>query len=68
MDEVVAEFLVESGELLDQLDLDFIALENDASNTATLASVFRAIHTIKGTCGFLGFSKLESVTHIGENL
>ena len=68
MDEVVKEFLVESSEALDQLDLDFIALENEPTNTDTIASVFRAIHTIKGTCGFLGFNKLESLTHAGETL
>ncbi|MCA8941118.1 MAG: chemotaxis protein CheW [Planctomycetes bacterium] len=68
MDDVVKEFLVESQESLDQLDLDFLALEQDPSNAETLASVFRSIHTIKGTCGFLGFSKLERVTHVGETL
>ena len=68
MDEVVHEFLVESYENLDQLDRDFVGLEEDPGNRETLARVFRTIHTIKGTCGFLGFSKLESVTHVGENL
>lgn len=68
MDEAVAEFLVESHENLDQLDLDLVALEKDPADHETLARVFRAIHTIKGTCGFLGFSKLEAVTHAGEGL
>ena len=68
MDEVVAEFLVESHENLDRLDQDLIALENDPSQAALLASVFRTIHTIKGTCGFLSYSNLERVTHVGENL
>jgi two-component system, chemotaxis family, sensor kinase CheA len=68
MDEVINEFLVESYENLDQLDADLLALEDDPSDTATLASIFRTIHTIKGTCGFLGFSTLESVAHVGENL
>jgi two-component system chemotaxis sensor kinase CheA len=67
MDDLIKEFLVESYENLDHLDRDFVELEKNPS-TETLGSIFRAIHTIKGTCGFLGFSKLESVTHAGENL
>jgi two-component system chemotaxis sensor kinase CheA len=67
-DELVKEFLVESGENLDRLDQDFVSLEKDASATDRLGSIFRTIHTIKGTCGFLGFSKLEGVTHVGESL
>ncbi len=68
MDDVVQEFLVESHENLDQLDQDLVSLEQDPGNRQILDSIFRTIHTIKGTCGFLGFSKLESVTHTGENL
>lgn len=68
IDEVIAEFLVESYENLDQLDADFIALEETPDDRALLASVFRTIHTIKGTCGFLGFGRLESLTHAGESL
>src|SRR5215475_12351143 len=67
-DEVVREFLVESNENLDLLDRELVQLEKDPRNRDTLASVFRTIHTIKGTCGFLGFTKLESVAHVGENL
>src|SRR5580692_5426846 len=67
-DDIVREFLVESTENLDLLDRELVQLEKDPANRATLASVFRTIHTIKGTCGFLGFTKLESVAHVGENL
>src|SRR5271170_6042098 len=67
-DEIVREFLVEGNENLDTLDRELIQLERDPHNRATLGSVFRTIHTIKGTCGFLGFSKLEAVAHVGENL
>jgi chemotaxis protein histidine kinase CheA len=67
-DEIVREFLVEGNENLDTLDRELIQLEKDPRNRATLASVFRTIHTIKGTCGFLGFTKLEGVAHAGENL
>ncbi len=68
LDGIISEFLVESYENLDQLDRDLVTLEKDPRNPQRLASIFRTIHTIKGTCGFLGFSKLESVTHVGENL
>ncbi len=68
MDDIVKDFLVESHENLDQLDRDLVALEQDPTSHALLSSIFRTIHTIKGTCGFLSFSKLESVAHVGENL
>ncbi|HTV03591.1 MAG TPA: chemotaxis protein CheA, partial [Luteitalea sp.] len=67
-DDLTREFLIESHEGLDRLDQDLVALEQDPRNHDRLASVFRTIHTIKGTCGFLGFSKLEAVSHVGENL
>src|SRR5437773_2294093 len=68
MDEIVKEFLVESYENLDQLDRDLVGLEENPRDPDRLGSIFRTIHTIKGTCGFFGFGKLESVAHVGENL
>lgn len=68
MDEIVQEFLVESHENLDQLDHDLVELEQDPTSRPLLSSIFRTIHTIKGTSGFLAFSQLESVTHVGESL
>ncbi len=68
MDDIVQEFLVESHENLDQLDRDFVELERSPGARDLLASVFRTIHTIKGTSGFLGYGNLERVTHVGENL
>ncbi|MBI5433664.1 MAG: chemotaxis protein CheA [Planctomycetes bacterium] len=68
MDDVVDEFLVESYENLDRLDTDLVSLEENPNERAKLASIFRTIHTIKGTCGFLGFGKLERVAHVGESL
>ncbi|MDQ1679867.1 MAG: two-component system, chemotaxis family, sensor kinase CheA, partial [Frankiaceae bacterium] len=68
MDEIVQEFLVESHENLDQLDRDLVALEQEPDSRPLLGSVFRTIHTIKGTSGFLAFSELERVTHAGEGL
>jgi two-component system chemotaxis sensor kinase CheA len=67
-DSVLKEFLIESRENLDQLDRDLVALEQDPRDPARLASIFRTIHTIKGTCGFLGLTRLEAVTHVAENL
>src|SRR5260370_7488805 len=66
--EIVKEFLVESYENLDRLDRDLVGLEKNPHDAEALAGVFRTIHTIKGTCGFLGFNKLEKVAHVGENL
>ncbi len=68
MDEIVSEFLVESHENLDQLDRDLVELERNPGSRALLGSVFRTIHTIKGTSGFLAYTRLEAVTHVGENL
>jgi two-component system chemotaxis sensor kinase CheA len=68
MDEIVHEFLVESHENLDQLDQDLVALEQEPDSRALLGSVFRTIHTIKGTSGFLAFGQLEKLTHVGEGL
>lgn len=66
--DIVSEFLIESHENLDQLDRDLVALEHDPADRTRLASIFRTIHTIKGTSGFLGFGTLEAVTHAGESL
>ncbi len=68
LDDIVREFLVESYENLDQLDRDLVALEGAPGSRDLLSSVFRTIHTIKGTSGFLAFGRLEKVTHAGENL
>jgi two-component system chemotaxis sensor kinase CheA len=68
LDDIVEEFLVESHENLDQLDQDLVALEQDPRSRERLSSIFRTIHTIKGTSGFLAFNKLEEVAHVGENM
>jgi two-component system, chemotaxis family, sensor kinase CheA len=68
LDEIIAEFLVESHENLDQLDSDLVALEQDPASRQLLGSIFRTIHTIKGTTGFLEFGHLEALTHAGESL
>ena len=68
MDELITEFLTESRENLDRLDQELVKLESDSTSAELLSSIFRTIHTIKGTCGFLGFRKLEKVAHVGESL
>lgn len=66
--EIIEEFLIESNESLAQLDLDFVALEERPDDQDLLSSIFRAIHTIKGVSGFLGFATLGAVTHRAENI
>ena len=68
MDDLLKDFLAESAENLAQLDLDVVELERDPSNTQLLNSIFRSIHTIKGTCGFLGLPRLETVSHTTESV
>lgn len=68
IEEIVREFLIESNENLDQLDQDLVALESMPGSRELLGSVFRTIHTIKGTSGFLALGNLEKVAHVGENL
>jgi two-component system chemotaxis sensor kinase CheA len=66
--ETIREFLVESDENLSQLDQDLVKLEKHPTDAALLGSIFRTIHTIKGTCGFLAFTTLESITHKAESV
>jgi two-component system, chemotaxis family, sensor kinase CheA len=68
MQEALKEFVVESHENLDQLDTDLVGLEKSAAPTEALGRIFRTLHTIKGSCSFLGFPHLESTAHAGENL
>src|SRR6266853_951067 len=68
MDDLIKEFLIESIENLDRLDSELVKLESDLSSQELLSSIFRTIHTIKGSSGFLGFGKLEKVAHAGESL
>lgn len=68
MDELIVEFLTETAESLNELDNDLILLEQDPGNGPLLSKIFRVMHTIKGTCGFLGLSRMEKVAHAGEDL
>jgi len=68
VNEIVREFLLETNENLAQLDLDLVTLEKEPGERETLARVFRTLHTVKGTAGFLGLAKLQAVAHSGETL
>src|SRR5258708_4668522 len=68
MNEVVREFLLETNENLAQLALDLVTVERSPTERETLARVFRTLHTVKGTAGFLGLPRLQAVAHAAENL
>ncbi|MBL4571096.1 MAG: Hpt domain-containing protein, partial [Alcanivorax sp.] len=67
-DKALQSFLIESDENLGQLEQDIVALERSPQDSERIASAFRAIHTIKGTCGFFGFTQLETLSHALEDI
>jgi len=67
-DQILDEFLVEAGEIFDQLDLNFVQLENTPDDKKLVGNIFRAMHTLKGGSGFFSFRRLEKVAHAGESL
>src|ERR671931_544503 len=68
MDDLLREFLTETNESLDVVDVELVRFEQDPNNAKILDNIFRLVHTIKGTCGFLGLPRLEHVAHAGENI
>ncbi len=68
MDDLLREFLTETGESLDTVDNQLVKFEQDPNNAKILDNIFRLVHTIKGTCGFLGLPRLEALAHAGETL
>lgn len=68
MDELLAEFLTETGERLDQIDVDLVRFEQEPNDAEMLNAIFRLVHTVKGTCGFLGLSRLAKLAHGAETL
>src|SRR6201992_3768696 len=68
MDDLLREFLTETSESLDTVDNQLVRFEQDPNNAKILDNIFRLVHTIKGTCGFLGLPRLESLAHAGETL
>jgi len=68
MDDLLSEFITETSESLMVLDSELVKFEQDPSDAEILSNIFRLMHTIKGTCGFLGLPRLEKVAHAGENV
>ena len=68
VDDLIAEFLTETAESLEVVDSELVKFEANPHDRKTLDNIFRLVHTVKGTCGFLGLSRLEAVAHAGETL
>ncbi len=68
MDDLLREFVTETNESLDVVDIELVRFEQDPNNARILANIFRLVHTIKGTCGFLGLPRLETLAHAAETV
>ena len=68
MDDLLREFLTETNESLDTVDVELVRFEQEPNNARILDNIFRLVHTIKGTCGFLGLPRLEALAHAAETL
>jgi len=68
MDDLLSEFLTETNESLDVVDVELVKFEQDPNNADILGNIFRLVHTVKGTCGFLGLPRLEAIAHAAETL
>ena len=68
MDDLLREFVTETSESLDVVDVELVRFEQDPNNAKILDNIFRLVHTIKGTCGFLGLPRLEALAHAAETL
>jgi two-component system, chemotaxis family, sensor kinase CheA len=68
MDDLLREFLTETTESLDTVDVELVRFEQDPNNAQILGNIFRLVHTIKGTCGFIGLPRLEALAHAAETL
>jgi two-component system, chemotaxis family, sensor kinase CheA len=68
MDDLLREFLTETNENLDVIDVELVRFEQDPNNAKILDNIFRLVHTIKGTCGFLGLPRLEALAHAAETV
>ena len=67
MEEVLDEFIIETTELLEEVNEDLVQLESTPEEE-TVNRIFRAFHTFKGTCGFLGFTQAKDLAHVAEDL
>jgi len=68
MDDLLSEFLTETAEAMETLDTELVRLEQDPNDAEIIGNIFRLVHTIKGTCGFLGLPRLETLAHAAENV
>jgi two-component system chemotaxis sensor kinase CheA len=68
MDDLLREFVTETNESLDMVDIELVRFEQDPNNAKILNNIFRLVHTIKGTCGFLNLPRLEALAHAAETL
>jgi two-component system chemotaxis sensor kinase CheA len=68
MDDLLREFVTETNESLDVVDVELVRFEQDPNNAKILDNIFRLVHTIKGTCGFLGLPRLETLAHAAETV
>jgi two-component system chemotaxis sensor kinase CheA len=68
MDDLLREFVTETNESLDMVDVELVRFEQEPNNAKILDNVFRLVHTIKGTCGFIGLPRLEALAHAAETL
>ena len=68
MDDLLREFVTETNESLDTVDVELVRFEREPNNTEILGNIFRLVHTIKGTCGFLGLPRLQILAHAAETL
>ena len=68
MDDLLREFLTETNESLDRVDAELVRFEQEPNNGEILGNIFRLVHTIKGTCGFLSLPRLEALAHAAEGM
>src|SRR5580698_8825595 len=68
MDDLLREFLTETNESLERVDSELVRFEREPNNADILGNIFRLVHTVKGTCGFLGLPRLERLAHAAETL
>ena len=68
MDELLRDFLTETNESIDVIDVELVRFEREPDNAKILGNIFRLVHTIKGTCGFLNLPRLEALAHAAETL
>ena len=68
MDDLLQEFLTETNESLDTVDVQLVRFEQEPNNARILDNIFRLVHTIKGTCGFLELPRLEALAHAAETV